>query len=152
MQHAATATQGPTGIGWRHAHYGALLDERPRLDFLEVHAENFFAAGGAALSMLEQARGAYGISLHGVGLALGSASFLWIMQWFFHYDTKLPSASDAIAGYRATSAIAVGVMFAICTGLLIAYQLNKRATIEMADELATRRRKMDAQQPVPETV
>jgi GPH family glycoside/pentoside/hexuronide:cation symporter len=73
------------------------------------------------------------------GLALGSASFLWIMQWFFHYDTKLPSAPDAVAGYRATAGIAVGVMFAICTGLLIVYQLNKRATIEMADELAARR-------------
>jgi Na+/melibiose symporter-like transporter len=24
------------------------------------------------------------------GLALGSASFLWIMAWFFNYDTKLP--------------------------------------------------------------
>jgi GPH family glycoside/pentoside/hexuronide:cation symporter len=73
------------------------------------------------------------------GLALGSASFLWIMQWFFHYNTKLPSAPDAVAGYRATAGIAVGVMFAICTGLLIVYQLNKRATIEMADELAARR-------------
>jgi Na+/melibiose symporter-like transporter len=75
------------------------------------------------------------------GLALGSASFLWIMQWLFHYDTKLPSAPDAIAGYRATAGIVVGIMFAICTGLLIAYQLNKRATIEMADELAARRTK-----------
>jgi uncharacterized protein (UPF0276 family) len=74
VPHAATALHGPTGIGWRHAHYGALLEERPSLDFLEVHSENFFAAGGAALSLLEQARGAYGISLHGVGLALGSAA------------------------------------------------------------------------------
>jgi len=75
------------------------------------------------------------------GLALGSASFLWILQWFFHYDTKQPSAPDAIAGYRFNSGIAVGIMFAICTGLLLAYQLNKRATIEMADELAARRAK-----------
>jgi GPH family glycoside/pentoside/hexuronide:cation symporter len=50
------------------------------------------------------------------GLALGSASFLWIMTWFFNYDTKLPSAADAMAGYRATAGIAVGIMFAICTG------------------------------------
>lgn len=78
------------------------------------------------------------------GLALGSASFLWIMAWFFKYDTKLPSAADAVAGYRATSGIAVGIMFAICTALLIAYQLNKRTTIEMADELAARRAKAGA--------
>jgi GPH family glycoside/pentoside/hexuronide:cation symporter len=75
------------------------------------------------------------------GLALGSASFLWIMSWFFKYDTKLPSAADAVAGYRATAGIVVGIMFAICTGLLIAYQLNKRTTIAMAEELAARRQK-----------
>ena len=78
------------------------------------------------------------------GLALGSASFLWIMAGFFNYDTKLPSTPDAIAGYRATSCIVVGIMFAICTVLLLLYQLNKRATIEMVDELAARRQKAAA--------
>jgi Na+/melibiose symporter-like transporter len=75
------------------------------------------------------------------GLALGSAGFLWIMTWFFNYDTKQPAAENAIAGYRATAGIAVGILFAICTVLLVMYQLNKRATIEMADELAARRAK-----------
>lgn len=74
------------------------------------------------------------------GLALGSASFLWIMAGFFNYDTKLPSAPDAIAGYRACSGIVVGLLFSICTVLLIAYQLNKNVTIQMADELAERRK------------
>ena len=62
-----------TGIGWRHPHYAELLASRPPLDFLEVHSENFFAAGGAALAVLQQARAIYPVSLHGVGLALGSA-------------------------------------------------------------------------------
>jgi Na+/melibiose symporter-like transporter len=74
------------------------------------------------------------------GLALGSASFLWIMAGLFRYDTKLPSAADAVAGYRACSGIVVGVMFAICTVLLLAYKLNKQTTIQMADELAERRK------------
>jgi len=74
------------------------------------------------------------------GLALGSASFLWIMAGLFNYDTKLPSAPDAIAGYRACSGIVVGLLFAICTVLLIIYQLNKHVTIQMADELAERRK------------
>ena len=73
------------------------------------------------------------------GLALGSASFLWILAGFFNYDTKLPSAPDAIAGYRACSGIVVGLLFAICTVLLAVYQLNKRATVQMAEELARRR-------------
>lgn len=75
------------------------------------------------------------------GLALGSASFLWIMQAFFQYDTKLPSAPNAVTGFRFTSGIAVGLLFAICTALLFSYPLNKLATIQMADELADRRKK-----------
>lgn len=61
------------GIGWRHPHYGELLESLPDLDFIEVHSENFFAEGGAALAVLRQAREHYPVSLHGVGLALGSA-------------------------------------------------------------------------------
>jgi glycoside/pentoside/hexuronide:cation symporter, GPH family len=76
------------------------------------------------------------------GLALGSASFLWIMQGFFAYETALPAAPRAVAGYRFSSGIAVGVLFAICTVLLFIYPLNKRATIQMADELAERRRRL----------
>jgi len=62
-----------TGLGWRQPHYAQVLQERPALDFLEVHSENFFGSGGAALNVLEQGRAAYPISLHGVGLSLGSA-------------------------------------------------------------------------------
>jgi uncharacterized protein (UPF0276 family) len=64
------------GIGWRHPHYGELLQRQPALDFLEVHSENFFAQGGAALAVLTQARRDYPVSLHGVGLSLGSAAGL----------------------------------------------------------------------------
>ncbi|MCE4539397.1 DUF692 domain-containing protein [Pelomonas sp. P7] len=66
----------PVGIGWRQPHYEALLERRPDLGFIEVHSENFFADGGATLAVLEAGRGAYPVSLHGVGLALGSAAGL----------------------------------------------------------------------------
>jgi uncharacterized protein (UPF0276 family) len=64
------------GIGWRHPHYAELLERRPAVDFLEVHSENFFAPGGVALAVLEQGRSHYPVSLHGVGLSLGSAAGL----------------------------------------------------------------------------
>jgi len=67
---------GSVGIGWRQPHYAELLERRPVLDFLEVHSENFFAPGGAALAVLEQGRAHYPVSLHGVGLSLGSAAGL----------------------------------------------------------------------------
>lgn len=66
----------PVGIGWRHPHYSDLLEQRPKLDFLEVHSENFFASGGAALAVLERGRAHYPVSLHGVGLSLGSVAGL----------------------------------------------------------------------------
>jgi uncharacterized protein len=66
----------PVGIGWRQPHYRELLERRPDLGFLEVHSENFFAEGGAAVALLQSAREHYEISLHGVGLALGSAAGL----------------------------------------------------------------------------
>jgi uncharacterized protein (UPF0276 family) len=64
------------GIGLRHPHYAALFETVPALGFVEVHSENFFADGGAALAVLHQAREHYPVSLHGVGLALGSAAGL----------------------------------------------------------------------------
>ncbi|KQW43577.1 MULTISPECIES: DUF692 domain-containing protein [unclassified Roseateles] len=64
------------GIGWRQPHYESLIAERPALGFIEVHSENFFADGGITLAVLDAGREAYDISLHGVGLGLGSAAGL----------------------------------------------------------------------------
>lgn len=61
------------GIGLRQLHYAQVLEERPPLAFVEVHSENFFGDGGAALAVLHEARAHYPVSLHGVGLSLGSA-------------------------------------------------------------------------------
>lgn len=77
-----------------------------------------------------------------LGLALGSSSFLWIMAGFFNYDPRQSDLPQAVEGYRACSSIVVGILFGICTILLIAYQINKRMTIQMADELAERRKKI----------
>ena len=60
------------GIGLRFQHHQVVLDARPDVAWLEVHAENYLG-GGTPLRYLEAARAAYPISLHGVGLSLGSA-------------------------------------------------------------------------------
>ena len=73
---ATVAGVATVGIGLRQPHYAPVLDARPALGFVEVHSENFFADGGAALAVLRQAREHYPVSLHGVGLALGSAAGL----------------------------------------------------------------------------
>jgi uncharacterized protein (UPF0276 family) len=60
------------GIGVRAPHYAQVLERRPALEFLEIHGENFFAAGGRAPAWLARLRAAYPLSVHGVGLSLGS--------------------------------------------------------------------------------
>ncbi|MBI3545599.1 MAG: DUF692 domain-containing protein [Gammaproteobacteria bacterium] len=64
------------GIGLRAEHYHEVIDTLPATAWLEVHSENYFGAGGAPLVYLEKARQHYPISLHGVGLSLGSSDEL----------------------------------------------------------------------------
>jgi uncharacterized protein (UPF0276 family) len=61
------------GIGLRQPHFETWLARRPPLGFVEVHSENFFAEGGATLALLDAVRASHPVSLHGVGLSLGSA-------------------------------------------------------------------------------
>ncbi|WP_292932487.1 DUF692 family multinuclear iron-containing protein [Noviherbaspirillum sp.] len=61
------------GVGLRAPHYREFLDKRPRVDWLEVHTENYFEAGGWDAHVLQRLREDYPISLHGVGMGIGSA-------------------------------------------------------------------------------
>ena len=61
------------GIGLRQPHYREFRALHPPLGFVEVHSENFFNPHDAASQVLAAVREDYAVSLHGVGLALGSA-------------------------------------------------------------------------------
>ena len=60
------------GIGLRAPHVPEVLRERPRVAFFEVHSENYYVDGGTALAALERVRAGHALSLHGVGMSLGS--------------------------------------------------------------------------------
>lgn len=60
------------GIGLRLPHIQQVLREQPDVAWFEVHAENFFG-GGANIAALQAVREHYPLSIHGVGLGLGSA-------------------------------------------------------------------------------
>lgn len=62
------------GVGLRAPHYREFLEQRPAVDWLEVHSENYLERGGWDAYVLEQLRADYPLSLHGVGLGIGSAS------------------------------------------------------------------------------
>lgn len=64
------------GIGLRNKHHQQVIDDQPAVAWLEVHSENFFGAGGEPLRILEAVRRHYPLSLHGVGMSLGSSDEL----------------------------------------------------------------------------
>ena len=67
------ASAARAGIGLRQPHYVEIDTRRPALGFVEVHSENFFNPVAPAAAVLQGVREVYAVSLHGVGLSLGSA-------------------------------------------------------------------------------
>ena len=63
------------GIGLRFPHHQAVADTRPEVAWLEIHTENYMG-GGTSLRCLETIRRDYPLSLHSVGVSLGSAEDL----------------------------------------------------------------------------
>jgi uncharacterized protein len=63
------------GIGLRFPHHRLVAETRPSTAWFEVHTENYMG-GGTAPAILDAIRRDYPISLHGVGLSLGSAQGL----------------------------------------------------------------------------
>ena len=63
------------GIGLRSPHLAEIARERPATGFLEIHAENHLA-GSPALQAVERLRADYVLSVHAVGLSLGSVDGL----------------------------------------------------------------------------
>lgn len=61
------------GIGLRQPHYQQVLECKPKIGWFEVHSENFLYLDSPATKTLLEVRKSYPISLHGVGLSLGSA-------------------------------------------------------------------------------
>ncbi|MFL6673928.1 MAG: DUF692 family multinuclear iron-containing protein [Massilia sp.] len=61
------------GVGLRAPHYRQFLEQRQPVGWLEVHTENFISQSGWDWHVLCQLRRDYPVSLHGVGLGLGSA-------------------------------------------------------------------------------
>ena len=64
------------GLGLRTAHYEAILETKPDLDWLEVISENYLVPGGRPLANLTRIRQDYPMVMHGVSLSIGSSDAL----------------------------------------------------------------------------
>jgi uncharacterized protein len=64
------------GLGLRSAHYEAILDETPKVDWFEAITEDYLVPGGNRLYYLNRIRERYPIAMHGVSLSIGSCDSL----------------------------------------------------------------------------
>ncbi len=70
---AATRSLG-FGLGLRPAHYNAILDGHPAVDWFEVITENYLVGGGRPLDFLDRIRARFPVVMHGVSLSIGSTA------------------------------------------------------------------------------
>jgi len=64
--------QPAVGLGFKAEHFEPIVETGPELGFFEIHAENYMGAGGPPHRRLDAIRERYKLSLHGVGLSIGS--------------------------------------------------------------------------------
>lgn len=60
------------GVGFKPQHFTEIILGRQPVGFFEVHAENYMGAGGPPHAHLGRLRDDYALSIHGVGLSIGS--------------------------------------------------------------------------------
>jgi uncharacterized protein len=61
------------GVGFKPAHFDAIVAGARSVGFFEIHAENYMGAGGPPHRQLSRLRRDYPLSIHGVGLSIGSS-------------------------------------------------------------------------------
>ena len=64
------------GVGFKPQHFADLMASAPAVGFIEIHAENYMGAGGPPHAQLTALRAHYALSVHGVGLSIGSPGAL----------------------------------------------------------------------------
>jgi Na+/melibiose symporter-like transporter len=74
------------------------------------------------------------------GLSLGAFVLLMLLQ-SYGYEPNKEQGPNALYGIRMSASVYPAVLFAVCTVLLITYQINKRLTLQIASELAEWRNK-----------
>jgi uncharacterized protein (UPF0276 family) len=60
------------GVGFKPVHFRDIIAAAQPVGFFEVHAENYMGAGGPPHAQLRALRERYALSIHGVGLSIGS--------------------------------------------------------------------------------
>lgn len=60
------------GVGYKPQHFSAIMENAGCVEWLEIHAENYMGQGGRPQAQLRHMAERFPISVHGVGLSIGS--------------------------------------------------------------------------------
>jgi uncharacterized protein (UPF0276 family) len=71
-QHSPSPIPAKAGVGLKPEHYQAIIETKPDIGWFEIIPENYMAEGGAVHQYMHQIRESYPLSIHGIGLSLGS--------------------------------------------------------------------------------
>jgi uncharacterized protein (UPF0276 family) len=72
LMRAASQLPARSGVGFKPEHFHDIIAARQPIGFFEVHAENYMGAGGPPHAQLRALAEQYALSIHGVGLSIGS--------------------------------------------------------------------------------
>lgn len=72
MEHRLNSLPNSIGVGYKPQHFTDILNDPAPVTWLEIHAENYMGAGGRPLAQLRALSERFAISVHGVGLSIGS--------------------------------------------------------------------------------
>jgi Na+/melibiose symporter-like transporter len=73
------------------------------------------------------------------GLSVGGFLLLMLLQ-MYGYEANKEQSAEALQGIRLCSSVYPTMLFAVCTVLLIAYQINHRMTLQITEDLTERRK------------
>jgi uncharacterized protein (UPF0276 family) len=72
MAGRASSLPADIGVGFKPEHFPAIAEAMQPIAFFEIHAENYMGEGGRPHAHLRALRDRYALSIHGVGLSIGS--------------------------------------------------------------------------------
>jgi len=79
------------GLGLRSSHYQEIFETQPDVPWFELLSDNYMADGGLPIQRAEKIRKDYPVTLHGVGMSLGSADPL-----NFEYLKRLKNLTERL--------------------------------------------------------
>jgi uncharacterized protein (UPF0276 family) len=71
-QSPRTQLPNGAGVGYKAQHFNDIIENPGPVKWLEIHAENYMGAGGRPIAQLRHLAERFPISVHGVGLSIGS--------------------------------------------------------------------------------